>query len=100
MTMILSFLIWLASASGGWLFGVAAKWAAGKLLGKPLDEVTQAVESAIESARIKFHERYADRFSPYGSTFIDRERNRRALIRSTSPRGKRLTKNNIDLSRI
>ena len=97
MTMILSLLIWLASASGAWLFGVAAKWAAGKLLGKPLDEVTQAVESAIESARIKFHERYADRFSPSRSTFIDRERNRRALIRSTFPRGKRLTKNNIDL---
>ena len=97
MTMILSFLIWLAYASGGWLFGVAAKWAAGKLLGKPLDEVTQAVESAIESARIKFHERYADRSGPSGSTFIDRERNRRALIRSTFPRGKRLTKDNIDL---
>ncbi len=96
MTLILSFLIWLASASGVWLVDAVAKWIAGKLAGKPLDEVTQAVELAIESARIKFHEYYEDDFGSSGSTFIDRERNRRALIRSTFPQGKRLDANDID----
>ena len=95
MTMVLALLIWLASTFAGTLVGVAAKWAAGKLFGKPLDEVTQAVESAIESARIKFHEYYADDFGSFGSTFIDRERNRRALIRTTFPRGKRLAIDDI-----
>ena len=94
--MILSLLIWLASTFAGTVVGVAAKWAVGKLFGKPLDEVTQAVESAIESARIKFHEYYADDFGSSGSTFIDQERNRRALIRTTFPSGQRLAANDID----
>ena len=94
--MVLALLIWLASTFAGKLVGVAAKWATGKLFGKPLDEVTQAVESAIESARIKFHEYYAHDFGSSGSTFIDRERNRRALIRTTFPSGQRLAENDID----
>ena len=96
MTPILSFLIWLDSALGGTLVGVAVKWAASKLLGKPLDEVTQTVESAIDSAQIKFHERYADAFGPSGSTFIDSEHNRKALLCSTFSSGKRLAANDID----
>ena len=96
MTTILSFLIWLDSTLGGTLVGVAVKWAASKLLGKPLDEVTQAVESAIDSAQIKFHERYADAFGPSGSTFIDSEHNRKALLYSTFSSGKRLAANDID----
>lgn len=94
--MILTFLIWLTSASGAWLVGAVAKWIAGKLLGKPLDEVTQAVESAIESAQIKFHESYADIFGPSGSTFIDQAQNQKVLLYSTFPKGKRLVASDID----
>ena len=89
-------LTWLALNLAGTLVGKAAKWTLDRILGQPLDRFEQAIESAIESARIKFHERYANKFGPLKSTFIDQERNRRALIRSTFPRGKRLAANDID----
>ena len=68
-----------------------------KLLGKPPDEFKEEVAKATEHARSVFHKRYGDAYGPPGSTFMDREKNTRRLLRSTFPRGKRLTATGLDL---
>lgn len=69
----------------------------GQLLGRPLDECEQEVSNATEYARSVFHVRYGNRYGTSGSTFIDREKNTRKLLRSTFPRGKRLTASDLEL---
>ena len=83
-------LTWLISTLKffGWLFK--------KLSGHSLDKHEQEADKAIEHARSVFHDRYGDAYGPSGSTFIDREDNKKKLLRSTFPRGKRLTVSDLD----
>lgn len=94
--MLLQFLLWLASAFGENVIGVAAGRVATRILGRPLGECEQAAESAIESARSVFHAHYGDTYGPLGSTFIDRDDNRARLLRSTFPRESRLNASDLD----
>ncbi|MYI17629.1 MAG: hypothetical protein F4120_08415 [Rhodothermaceae bacterium] len=76
---------------------IALRKMMGVFLGRPLDEFEKVVDKAIENAGRIFHDRYGNHFGAPNSTFIEREKNRRKLLRSTFPRGMSLTAIDLDL---
>lgn len=94
--MIISILIWFALIFGETAVGTAIRMAVDRLLGRPLNEVEREVNQAIEHASSVFHECYGRRYGSPHRTFIDREKNRKKLLRSTFPRVKHLTTIDLD----
>ncbi len=68
-----------------------------QFLGRPPDEYVKEVDQAIEHARLKFHYTYGNNYGKSGSTFIDHQGNYKKLLRSTFPRGRRLTAAELNL---
>ncbi len=90
-------LIWLATVCGETVIRSFLMQRIEKLLGKPLDECEKEIDKAIEHASSVFHKYYGDRYGAPNSTFMDHEGNQKKLLRSTFPRGKRLTAADLNL---
>ena len=90
-------LIWLTDVLGKTKIGAFLSKRVSEYLGRPLDECEREVERAIESARKVFHECHGDAYGSSGSTFIDREQNKKKLLVSTFPSRERLNPSDLDL---
>ena len=89
-------LLWLLSTLGGTAVGKIVEAAVGHAFGRPVPEAEQETDRAVEAARRVLEEAFRD--DPRGpyTSFLDRDTNRRALLRSTFPRSRPVRPADID----